>query len=142
MRTRMARVAILAAVVVVGGLADFHPQAQVSAVKSPRKIKDVKPIYPAKSLLAGDEGAVVLELKIDGAGSVTDARVIWSKCPALNDSALRAARAWRYEILRINGQPTAFLVRAQVPFRLPQELKLRTGPSGGCKWVDPPKPTR
>jgi TonB family protein len=112
----MARVAILAAVVVVGGLADFHTQAQVSAVKSPRKIKDVKPIYPAKSWLAGDEGAVIVELKIDGTGSVAGARVIWSKCEALNDAALKAAREWRYEILRVNGEPTSFLVTAQVPF--------------------------
>jgi TonB family protein len=85
---------------------------QRSAVKAPRKIKDVKPVYPAQSLLVGDEGVVVVELKVDIFGSVTDARVLWSKCPALNESALKAVRAWQFETVLVNGKATAFGVVA------------------------------
>jgi TonB family protein len=116
--------------------------AQVAPVKSPRKVKDVRLVYPAESLSAGDEGVVVVELKVGASGSVTDARVIWSKCPALNESALTAVRAWRYEQVRVNGEASAFAVTAAVPFRLPEKLKSRAGRQGSCKWVEPPKPIR
>jgi TonB family protein len=116
--------------------------AQIGTVKSPRKVKNVTPIYPPESLSAGDEGAVIIELKVDASGSVTDARVIWSKCAALNESALTAVRAWRYEQVRVNGEASAFAVTAEVPFRLPEKLKSRARRKGSCKWVDPPKATR
>src|SRR4030095_16903800 len=76
--------------------------AQVGAMKSPRKIKDATPEHPATSLQAGDEVVVLLELTIDTAGFVSSARVIWSKCPALNDAALAAAKRWQFEVVRVN----------------------------------------
>jgi TonB family protein len=48
---------------------------QAAALKVPFKTKDVKPTYPAKSLSAGDEGVVTVELNVGPSGSVTDARV-------------------------------------------------------------------
>jgi outer membrane biosynthesis protein TonB len=41
--------------------------AQITA---PRRIKDLKPVYPSESLQAGDEGVVLLELNITPSGSV------------------------------------------------------------------------
>jgi len=114
--------------------------AQLSAVKAPRKIKDVKPVYPEQSLSAGDEGVVTVELKVDASGSVRDARVLGSTCSALNDSALTATRGWRFEKVLVDGEAKPFAVTAQVPFRLPEKLKSRAGRPGACRWVDPPKP--
>jgi periplasmic protein TonB len=114
--------------------------AQQSGVKPPRKIRDVKPEYPAQSLSRGDEGAVIIELKVDSSGAVADARVLWSKCPPLNAPALKAVRGWQFEKILINGEPTAFTVTTQVPFRLPARLKSRAGGPGACRWIDPPKP--
>jgi outer membrane biosynthesis protein TonB len=59
----------VAAVIARGTGVWSSADAQVGAVKSPRKIKDATPEYPAKSLQAGDEGVVILELTIDIAGS-------------------------------------------------------------------------
>jgi TonB family protein len=114
--------------------------AQHSEVKPPRKIRDVKPEYPAQSLSRGDEGAVIIELKVDASGSVADARVLWSKCPPLNAPALKAVRGWQFEKVLVNGQATAVTVTTQVPFRLPAKLKSLAGSPGACRWVDPPKP--
>jgi TonB family protein len=114
--------------------------AQLSGVKVPRKIKDVKPVYPPQSLTAGDEGVIVVELKVEASGSVTNARVIWSKCSALNDAALKAVRGWQFEKVVVNGRATSFAVTTEVPFRLPEMLKSRAGRPGACQWVDPPKP--
>jgi TonB family protein len=114
--------------------------AQSATVSAPRKIKDVKPVYPEQSLAAGDEGAVIVEMEVDASGAVAAARVLWSKCPALNDSALKATRSWRFEQWRVNGEARPFTVTGYVPFRLPEKLKSRAGSPGACRWVDPPKP--
>jgi TonB family protein len=130
---------LLAATAVVVSVSWDVQAAQSAAVKTPRKIKDVKPVYPETSLSAGDEGVVVVELKVDASGSVADARVMWSKCPALNESAVKATRGWQFERVLVNGEAKPFSVTVQVPFRLPDKLKSRAGLPGACRWVDPPK---
>ena len=138
MRTPVVWALVAAAVVIAQR---WHVQAaQLANVKAPRKIKDVKPLYPEQSLTAGDEGVVIIELKVDASGTVTDARVLSSGCPALNESALKATRSWRYEKVLVNGEAKPFTMTAQVPFRLPEKLKSRAGRPGACRWVDPPKP--
>jgi len=139
MRTHLARVLLAAAVITTTQCSDVQA-GQLSAVKGPRKIKDVKPAYPKESLSAGDEGVVLVELKVDASGLVTDARVLRSKCPALNESALEAARKWQFERLPLNGHATPFTITTDVRFRLPEELKSRRGRPGACRWEDPAKP--
>ncbi len=39
-------------------------------VTAPRRIKDVRPVYPRESLEAGDEGVVLLELHVTPSGTV------------------------------------------------------------------------
>src|SRR5688572_6397047 len=129
MRTRVTWLLLAATAVMIDGASDLQA-AQSATVKTPRKIKDVKPVYPETSLSAGDEGVVVVELRVDASGSVADARVIWSKCPALNESALTATRGWQFEKVRVNGEAKPFSVTVQVPFRLPDKLKSRVGLPG------------
>jgi TonB family protein len=140
MRSQPVLSALIVAMMMAGELSQLRA-AQMSGIKPPRKLKDVKPVYPARSLVAGDEGAVRVELRVGASGSVTDALVLWSKCPALDEAALKAARAWEYEKVLLNGQATPFRVTATVPFRLPEPLKSRAGGAGACRWVDPPEPT-
>jgi TonB family protein len=115
---------------------------QVSSIPTPRKIKDVKPVYPRESLRAGDEGTVLVELSINPSGTVEEARILWSGCKRLEQAALFAARQWQFEEVRLNGKPTPFKMVADVPFRLPAALRSRAGRTGACKWTQPPKPTR
>ena len=138
MQGRLRWVALVVAAASWGELADLS--AQLSGVNPPRKIRDVKPEYPTQSLSRGDEGAVIIELKVDPSGAVADARVLWSKCPPLNAPALKAVRGWQFEKLLVNGEATAFTVTTQVPFRLPTRLKSRADGPGACRWIDPPKP--
>jgi TonB family protein len=109
-------------------------------VASPRRTKDVKPVYSRESLQAGDEGAVVLELSVTASGEVEQARILWSGCKRLEQAALMAVRQWQYEHVRVNGTAVPFKVVANVPFRLPPRFKNRAGRTGACKWTDPPKP--
>lgn len=112
----------------------------LSAVSTPRKTRDVKPIYPQESLQRGDEGAFVVELQVGATGAVQDARLLWSGCQRLEAAALAAAKQWRYEVVRVNGKPTSFTVTATVPIRLPARLRSRAGAADTCKWQEPSRP--
>jgi TonB family protein len=111
----------------------------VGQVTAPRKIKDVRPVYPSASLEAGDEGVVLVELSITPSGTVGQARILWSQCKRLEQAALTAVRQWEYAPVPVNGKPVPFTIVADVPFRLPARFKERTGRTGACKWKDPPK---
>lgn len=114
---------------------------EVSSIHTPRKIRDVKPVYPRESLLAGDEGAVLLELSITASGTVKESLIIWSGCERLDKAALTAVRQWRYEPVQLDGEPTPFKIVANIPFRLPKQFKSRAGRAGACRWTEPPRPT-
>lgn len=110
-------------------------------VPTPRKVTDVKSVYPRESLQMGDEGSVLIQLSITASGTVGDARILWSGCQRLDAAALTAVRQWRYEQVRVNGNPVPFGMVTEVSFRLPTEFKPRVGRPGACIWKAAPKPT-
>ena len=112
----------------------------VGQVAAPRRIKDVRPVYPSESLQAGDEGVILLELNVTPSGTVGQVRLLRSECKRLEQAALTAVRQWQFEQWHVNGTPVPFTVVADVPFRLPTRFKERTGRTGACKWKEPLKP--
>lgn len=84
-------------------------------IMEPRKIKDVKPVYPAIAQSAGVSGAVVIEATIGRNGKVTDAKVVRS-IPLLDKAALDAVRQWEYLPTMLNGLPVPVLVTVTVNF--------------------------
>lgn len=74
-------------------------------VRPPRKIHDVRPEYPASARDAGISGVVILEVRVEGDGRVSQARVLRS-IPALDAAALEAVGQWRFEPTLLNGVPT------------------------------------
>lgn len=135
--SRVVAAAIMASCVVP--LTEVQASSQLSNVAPPRKVRDVRPVYPPKSLEAGDEGVVIIAFRVDLSGAVSEATVAFSKCPALDGAALTAVRAWRFEPTTLNGTPAPFSGTARIPFRLPRRLKSRAERPGACKWVEPPK---
>jgi TonB family protein len=85
---------------------------------------------------------VLLELSIDASGTIKAVRILWSGCRRLEQAAVSAAGQWRFEEVRVNGEPTPFKMVADVPFRLPEALKPRAGRTGACKWTQPPNRIR
>lgn len=65
-----------------------------------------EPPYP---VLARSGGVVMIEVRVDGTGTVVDARVIGS-APPFDASALDAARRWRFRPARVGGRPAATYV--------------------------------
>jgi protein TonB len=86
-------------------------------IARPRKIKDVRPVYPVFAMSARLGGSVLIEATIGVDGKVRDARVVQS-IAALDQAALDAVRQWEFEPSRINGEPVAVMMVIVVTFAL------------------------
>jgi len=94
------------------------PQAPIRIggdIREPRKIKDVKPIYPADALAAQVSGVVILEATIAKDGSVKDVRVLRS-IPMLDAAAIDAVSQWLFTATQLNGVPVEVLMTVTVNF--------------------------
>jgi len=83
--------------------------------RGPVKIVDVPPVLPEQAARSGIRGTVLLEITIDTAGTVTDARVLRG-VPLLDAAALEAVRQWRYEPTTMFGKPVPVTVTVAVVF--------------------------
>lgn len=107
---------------VVGGLPDAPPPPQKAIrvggqIKQPRKLKDVKPIYPDIAKQARVQGVVILECTISPRGKVTDVKILRG-VPLLNESARSAVRQWVYTPTLLNGVPVPVIMTVTVNFKL------------------------
>ena len=86
-------------------------------VKEPKKIKDVKPIYPDIARANGVQGIVILEVIITYDGSVREVRVLRSVA-TLDDAAADAVRQWQFTPTLLNNQPVEVVMTVTVNFTL------------------------
>jgi protein TonB len=86
-------------------------------IDRPRKIKDVKPVYPLPAMAAQVGGNVVIEATIGTDGKVHDTRVLKS-IAVLDQAALDAVRQWEFEPSRLNGVAVAVTMVIIVTFAL------------------------
>ena len=89
-----------------------------AAMRPPRKIHDVKPVYPAGALPSRAQGAVLIEAVIGPDGGVEDARVLHSVAPLLDQAALDAVRQWLYEPTLLDGERVTVVMTVVVNFAL------------------------
>jgi protein TonB len=102
---------------------DAHQPAQVGpfrigdGIDRPRKIKDVKPMYPLPAMSARVGGNVLIEATIGADGKVHAARVLKS-IALLDKAALDAVRQWEFEPSRRSGVAVAVTMVIIVTFAL------------------------
>ena len=89
-------------------------------IKPPRKIRDVRPVYPPIALAGNVSGVVIVETRIGADGGVEDARVLRS-IPLLDQAALDAVKQWRFEPTLLNGQPVPIMMTMTINFTLPDQ---------------------
>lgn len=89
-------------------------------IAPPAKIRDVKPVYPEEAKDARIQGVVILELRIDEEGAVSDARVLRS-IPQLDQAALDTVRQWAFTPTLMNGKPIPVVMTVTVNFTLAKE---------------------
>jgi TonB family protein len=84
-------------------------------IREPRKIKDVKPVYPAEAQAAGVQGVVIMEVTISPQGDVASARILRS-IPMLDQAAANAVAQWKFEPTLLNGAAVPVLMTVTVNF--------------------------
>jgi TonB family protein len=87
-------------------------------IREPKKVKDVRPIYPDIAKQARLQGVVVLECLIAPDGKVRFARVLRGGAPVLDVAALQAVRQWEYTPTLLDGRPVPVFMTVTVNFRL------------------------
>jgi protein TonB len=103
--------------VVVAAETSPAPVRVGGAVRAPRKIKNVDPVYPAIAQSARVQGVVIIEAVIDPGGNVTDAKILRS-IPLLDAAALDAVRQWKFTPTTLEGKPVPVIMTVTVSFTL------------------------
>jgi TonB family protein len=121
-------------VLACAGVPSVAAQAQEASQTAPRRIyrvgdpgmsypvlvREVSPSYTSEGLRARLQGVVALDVIIEADGSVSDVQVADSldRTFGLDQRAIEAAKLWRFEPARFNGQPVRVRVRLELEFRL------------------------
>ncbi len=87
-------------------------------VTSGKLVERVAPVYPAAARAARQTGTVEIHAVIDIDGTLRDLEIVKSGSKLLEDSALEAARKWRYEPYRCNGVPVEVDTTMSINFSL------------------------
>jgi TonB family protein len=114
------------------------------AIKTPVKIKDVRPVYPPDAQAAKVTGLVIVEARIGADGSVEDAHVLRS-VPLLDQAAIDAVMQWRFRPTLLNGKAVPVIMTVTVNFTLqnPPEQPPALAPNGdGTRSSRPSPPER
>ena len=92
-------------------------QAKIDAPPKPHKA--IKPDYPKGARQRGEQGEVILEIRVNAAGIVDHVEIV-SSCgfPELDEAAVRAARTARFTPAKSGGSPVASTARLRLDFRL------------------------
>jgi TonB family protein len=88
-------------------------------IRIPRKLIDVKPVYPESMRETGQEGLVTLEAVIGTDGNVASVSVISAQVhPDFANAATDAVRQWRFSPTLLNGVAIEVSMRVSVVFSL------------------------
>jgi len=98
-------------------LARLQPLRVGGNIRTPTKVKNVSPVYPADAQSARLQGVVILEALIGPEGRVENARVLRS-IEQLDAAAVAAVSRWEFTPTQVNGAAAAVLMTVTVNFTL------------------------
>jgi TonB family protein len=88
-------------------------------IRIPRKLQDVRPVYPESMRAAGRQGIVRLDATISSDGSVLGTRVLSADVhPDFAIAAVDAVRQWQFSPTLLNGKPVEVVMTVTVTFNL------------------------
>jgi TonB family protein len=101
-----------------GALPDAPRPSAANGVTMPKLVHEEKPQYTAEALKQKIAGSVMVECVVGVDGSVQSARVVRSldQTYGLDEEALKAARAWRFEPGTRNGIAVPVTVTIELTF--------------------------
>lgn len=95
-------------------------QAEKTFAERPRRISDVKPVYPEEALKQGIQGVVIVEATIDEKGDVVAAKALPGKNPQplLEEAALTSVKQWKFEPVIKDGKACKVTFSVTINFAL------------------------
>jgi TonB family protein len=87
------------------------------AIREPRKVKHVSPVYPDIARQARVQGVVILECTIGSDGRIEQVTVLRG-VPLLEAAAVDAVKQWVYAPTLVNGVPARVIMTVTVNFKL------------------------
>jgi TonB family protein len=130
---RIAQVLAVVAVSLGAAAGGYAGQEQVyrpgNGVTAPVPEKRVTPEYTEAARAAGVEGVMTLECVVRADGTVSDAQVVKSLHPSLNEEALRAVAEWRFKPGTKDGMAVAVRVEIEMSFSLQDPEEPFRGPA-------------
>lgn len=97
----------------------MEPTYAESAISARARVLSSAPAsYPSGARASGEEADVPVEIVVDTAGHVVDARVVSPVGFGFDESALSAIRRYRFSPAQREGQPVRVRMRWSVQFRL------------------------
>ena len=92
-------------------------QARVDAPPQPKR--NIRPDYPKGARQRGEQGDVVVEIRINAKGTVDDVAVaVSSGFPELDEAAVKAAKAAKFSPARSGHDAVASTARLKLSFKL------------------------
>ncbi len=103
------------------------PPVDMQAVDvEPKLIKAGTPVYPKEAAKAGQEGTVWVKVWVTAKGEPKEVEVLKSENPVFNQSALDAAKQYRFTPAEIKGKPVAVWVTIPFKFKLAEKKETKT----------------
>jgi protein TonB len=87
------------------------------AIKEPKKLRHVDPVYPRIAAMARVQGIVILECLLSPEGRVADVKVLQG-IPLLDEAAVLAVKQWVFTPTLFNGVPVPAIMTVNVRFAL------------------------
>ena len=92
-------------------------QARLDAPPKPKR--NIRPDYPKGARQRGEQGDVILEIRVNAEGTVDDVKVATSSGFAeLHEAAVKAARTAKFSPARSGRDPVASTARLKLQFKL------------------------
>ena len=105
------------------------PTVEEQPVTPPALGVHADPVYPPQALTDKREGDVGVEITIDEAGHVADARITQSAGDELDAAALTAVKAWTFTPAKRGETAIRSSVSISIPFRLPVAVAAQRDPA-------------
>lgn len=99
---------------------EFSGAIQIARELTP--LVRIPPEYPAKALIKGIEGYVMVRFTVTETGSVVDPEVLRSDPPVIFDrAAIQAVKRWKFQPQFRNGKPVRVSTFTRIRFEMMQE---------------------
>jgi TonB family protein len=85
-------------------------------ILAPRKLVDVRPVYPGDLMAANIGGIVTMEALIGADGMIRDVRSVKGPHPDLEAAAVGAVRQWQFSTTLLNCEPIEVAMNVTVNF--------------------------